>query len=217
MTNAIDSRSIAALNATTKSSGSGTLDQTSFLKLMTTQLQTQDPFEPMDNTQMVAQMAQFSSVAGISEMNASLKSIAAKLDAGRVGDAAAWIGKSALIAGDFVNRGTDGTYAGQVTLDAPADRLTIDLLDGAGLIVHSETLGKSEGTTTFKWDGNGEGGTATGPLRVRVTAKNKSATVATTTNIWTPITAVQSPAGGSAQRLVTPNGLIAPEAAIRLG
>ncbi|MDB5701120.1 MAG: flagellar hook capping protein [Sphingomonadales bacterium] len=217
MTSPISTTSIAGLNAATKASGNGALDQTSFLKLMTTQLQTQDPFAPMDNTQMVAQMAQFSSVAGISEMNASLKAIAAKLDTGRVGDAAGWIGKSALIAGDFVNRGTDGSYTGQVNLDASADRVTIDMLDTNGLIVHSETLGKSEGTVTFRWDGNGDAGPASGPLRVRVTAKNGSTTVATTTNVWTPITAVQSPAGGSAQRLVTPNGLIAPDAAIRLG
>jgi flagellar basal-body rod modification protein FlgD len=42
---------------------------------MSTQLQQQDPFDPVDNQAMVAQMAQFSSVAGISEMNVSLKSI----------------------------------------------------------------------------------------------------------------------------------------------
>ncbi|MBK7283543.1 MAG: flagellar hook capping protein [Sphingomonadales bacterium] len=52
------------------------LDETAFLRLMTTQLKEQDPFNPVDNTAMVAQMAQFSSVAGISEMNASLKGIA---------------------------------------------------------------------------------------------------------------------------------------------
>ena len=52
------------------------LDQTAFLRLMTTQLQEQDPVDPVDNQAMVAQMAQFSSVAGISEMNTSLKSIA---------------------------------------------------------------------------------------------------------------------------------------------
>ena len=58
------------------SSGEDTLDQTDFLRLMTTQLKYQDPTAPADNQQMVAQMAQFSSVAGISEMNSSLKSIA---------------------------------------------------------------------------------------------------------------------------------------------
>ena len=52
------------------------LNQTDFLRLMTTQLKEQDPFNPVDNQAMVAQMAQFSSVAGISEMNSSLKAIA---------------------------------------------------------------------------------------------------------------------------------------------
>jgi flagellar basal-body rod modification protein FlgD len=77
----IETNSISALNATSKARGSATLDQTSFLKLMTTQLQTQDPFAPQDSTQMVAQMAQFSQVSGNAEMNTTLKSIATKLDA----------------------------------------------------------------------------------------------------------------------------------------
>lgn len=51
------------------------LGQTDFLRLMSTQLQQQDPFNPVDNQAMVAQMAQFSSVSGISEMNVSLKGI----------------------------------------------------------------------------------------------------------------------------------------------
>ena len=52
------------------------LGQNDFLRLMTTQLSAQDPFDPVDNQAMVAQMAQFSSVTGISEMNISLQSIA---------------------------------------------------------------------------------------------------------------------------------------------
>jgi flagellar basal-body rod modification protein FlgD len=57
------------------------LGQTDFLRLMTTQLKEQDPFNPVDNQAMVAQMAQFSSVTGISEMNVSLKSIAEQISA----------------------------------------------------------------------------------------------------------------------------------------
>jgi flagellar hook assembly protein FlgD len=68
------------------------LNQTDFLRLMTTQLREQDPFNPVDNQAMVAQMAQFSSVAGISEMNSSLKSISSQAQAAaaaRAQDAAA--------------------------------------------------------------------------------------------------------------------------------
>ena len=57
------------------------LGQTDFLRLMTTQLKEQDPFSPVDNQAMVAQMAQFSSVAGISEMNVALKSISEQMGA----------------------------------------------------------------------------------------------------------------------------------------
>ena len=52
------------------------LGESDFLSLMTTQLQQQDPFEPVDNKEMIAQMAQFSSLAGISQMNDTLSSIA---------------------------------------------------------------------------------------------------------------------------------------------
>ena len=51
------------------------LGQSDFLKLMTTQLQNQDPFAPMDNGDFIAQMAQFSTVTGIQEMNGSLGKI----------------------------------------------------------------------------------------------------------------------------------------------
>jgi flagellar basal-body rod modification protein FlgD len=61
--------------------GERQLGQTDFLRLMSTQLQQQDPFDPVDNQAMVAQMAQFSSVAGISEMNVSLRGIADQIAA----------------------------------------------------------------------------------------------------------------------------------------
>ncbi len=55
------------------------LGQTDFLRLMTAQLKEQDPFAPVDNQQMVAQMAQMSSSTGIAEMNVSLKAIAEQI------------------------------------------------------------------------------------------------------------------------------------------
>ena len=58
-----------------------TLDQSDFLALMSAQLKNQDPTKPVDNTEYVAQMAQFSTVNGIAESNKALNNIAAKLDA----------------------------------------------------------------------------------------------------------------------------------------
>ncbi len=55
------------------------LGQSDFLRLMTAQLVQQDPFNPIDNQEMVAQMAQFSSLAGISETNTALQQISEQL------------------------------------------------------------------------------------------------------------------------------------------
>ena len=57
------------------------MDQSDFLRLMTAQLSQQDPFNPVDNQQMVAQMAQFSSLAGVSETNTTLQKISEQLTA----------------------------------------------------------------------------------------------------------------------------------------
>jgi len=60
--------------------GMDSLGQADFLKLLTVQLQQQDPFEPVDNQEMLAQMAQFSSLGGINDTNALLETISSKLD-----------------------------------------------------------------------------------------------------------------------------------------
>ena len=57
------------------------LGQADFVRLLTVQMQQQDPFDPVDNKDMLAQMAQFSSLAGIDDVNSTLKQISAKLDA----------------------------------------------------------------------------------------------------------------------------------------
>lgn len=56
------------------------LGQGDFLRLMVAQLQQQDPFDPVDNKDMLAQMAQFSALAGSTETNATLSQIVARLD-----------------------------------------------------------------------------------------------------------------------------------------
>ncbi len=71
----------AAAPAPSSRGGLGSLGQGDFLKLMTVQMQHQDPFDPVDQKEMLAQMAQFSSLAGTAEMGETLKVIASKLDA----------------------------------------------------------------------------------------------------------------------------------------
>lgn len=75
---------LAALNApgtVKQQSAMGNLDQGDFLRLLTVQLRQQDPLEPVDNKDMLAQLAQFSALAGSTTTNARLSEISEKLDA----------------------------------------------------------------------------------------------------------------------------------------
>lgn len=209
----------ATAATTTTSSAASMMDQNDFLRLMTTQLTTQDPFNPVDNTQMVAQMAQFSQVAGIAEMNKSLQAIVASLGGNRLADAASWIGRSMLVESDVATPLRDGTYAGEIELADDADQVTISFVDENGAIVHSTDLGaRTKGNLSFAWDGKNEAGEsiAGGPLRLVVSARSGTETVTPPTATWTSIGGIQSPANGGASRLVTGLGLLPPEAAIRL-
>jgi flagellar basal-body rod modification protein FlgD len=196
----------------------GSMDQSDFLRLMTTQLTTQDPFNPVDNTQMVAQMAQFSQVAGIAEMNASLKALVDGAGSSRLGDMSGWIGRSVLVESDSAAALPDGSYAGEIALPANADQLTLSLIAPDGSIAHSEDLGSPDaGSVPFSWDGKGPAGEAVpGPLKIVVTARAGGDTVQTATAAWTRVGGIQSPANGAATRLLTPLGAVAPDAAIRL-
>ena len=203
----------------TETKPAGAMDQKDFLRLMTTQLTTQDPFNPVDNTQMVAQMAQFSQVAGIAEMNKSLANIAASLNSGRLTDAASWIGRSMLVDSDTAVPLRDGSYGVEIALPKNADQLDVSLVDENGAVVHSQALGPQKaGMVSFSWNGKDAAGNvkATGPLRVIVNAVGGGEQVNAGTATWTGIAGIQSPANGGATKLVTGLGLLSPEAAIRL-
>ena len=66
--------------ATTSGKGMDDLGQNDFFRLLTVQIQQQDPFDPVDNKEMLAQMAQFSSLAGIGDVNSTLEAMSEKLD-----------------------------------------------------------------------------------------------------------------------------------------
>ena len=201
------------------SSSNQTIDQSGFLKLLTTQLKTQDPTEPTDNTQMVQQMATFSQVAGITEMNASLKSMLSDVSASRFGDASGWIGRAALISGNVATQASNGAYAGQITLPDDAKNVTLSLVNSAGQTVYTQDLGaKSAGNVSWSWDGKDKDGNATtdGALQVVVTGSTTAGKSLNPTNsTWNEIQSVQSPATGTT-KLITGLGSIDPTDVLQL-
>jgi len=187
-------------SAKVSASASTTLGQSDFLKLMTAQMQNQDPFNPVDNTQMVAQMAQFSSLAGISEMSTTLKAIQDKLGATTASDAMAYIGKTVLTAGDTAYGRTTGGLSGAIELGAASSKTIVTVANANGQVLKQFDLGaQAAGTVQYEWDGKTEAGedAGSGPFTVSVAAQNNGKSVAATNLVWAPVQSVSTTSGAA--------------------
>lgn len=130
-----------------------TLGQQDFLKLMTTQLQNQDPFAPMENGDFIAQMAQFSTVSGIKEVNDTLGGLTGEYEKARVATAASLLGHSVLIPGNIVRPDANGEIHGVLDLPQASSFTTLNFTDPvSGELVHTQTLGAlPSGLNGFSW------------------------------------------------------------------
>lgn len=135
-----------------KRADGGALGQEDFLKLMTTQLQNQDPFAPMENADFIAQMAQFSTVTGITDMGQSLKGISNQLSEFRIATATNMLGNSVLVPGTRAYPDGDGAVHGVIDLPAASGTTNVVFTSQNGDILHVEELGaQPSGLAGFSW------------------------------------------------------------------
>jgi len=145
--------------------------QQRFLKLLTVQLQNQDPTSPMDNSQLTTQLAQLSTVSGISQLNTTLTALMSNLGTSQSLQAANMIGHSVLAPGNNVTLTSDTTTATDgtstttqkaifgVQLAGNADSVKVTIRDSAGNVVHSLDLGaQTAGTLPIIWNGATDAG-----------------------------------------------------------
>ncbi len=130
------------------------LGQEDFLKLMTTQLQNQDPFAPMENGDFIAQMAQFSTVTGITEMGESLKSLSSQLGEFRIATATNMLGHSVLVPGNKARPDGQGEIHGVIDLPQASSATSVVFSDSSGEVLHNIELGaQPSGLVGFSWTG----------------------------------------------------------------
>ena len=124
------------------SKGSESLGQKDFLTLLTAQLKNQDPLKPLENTEFLGQMAQFSTVAGIDRLNETLGGQGAGLREARMAMATGMLGHSVLVQTPLARADAEGAVRGAVDLTEPAQALIVTYADAAsGALLHSQTLG----------------------------------------------------------------------------
>ncbi|MBN3003174.1 flagellar basal-body rod modification protein FlgD [Chromobacterium alkanivorans] len=134
--------------------------QSTFLKLFVAQMRSQDPMNPMDNSQMTAQMAQISQVGGIQQLNQSMQALIGAQAASQSLMASSMIGKKVLVAGSDLPKPPDGgTSPAGVLLNGPAQTVKVSVKDANGNVVRTMTIDKPvAGVNTFSWDGKNDKG-----------------------------------------------------------
>lgn len=150
-----------------------TTDTQSFLKLLTAQLTNQDPLQPVDPTQWVTQLAQFSSVEQQVSSNNMLTQVLGELRIGSDRADMGYIGRTVEIVSDQVGV-KNGLLDASYTVPADASTVDVRLLDSAGNLVHSFTADSSAGTHALTWNGVKADGSiaADGTYTLAVEARN---------------------------------------------
>jgi flagellar basal-body rod modification protein FlgD len=173
---------VSAIGAATSStsglysSGSKTLGKDDFLKLLVTQLQNQDPMNPTDSTEFVAQLAQFSSLEQLSNVNENLKVVQLFEQSINNAQAVNFVGKTVKASGSMFELGTGETHEIQYQLGEDADTVYVSIYNSSGEIVKKIEMDKmTAGKQSVVWDGKDENGNAApaGTYSFSLQAKNK--------------------------------------------
>jgi len=155
----IQSAAAATKEATTTKNDASQLGENDFLKLLTTQLQQQDPTQPMSNTEMVAQLAQFSALEQMTNVNDTLTKMLTGQGTALETASADMVGKTAVFTTDEVSLTAGKAATVTANLSQAATNVTLTIQDSSGTTVR--TIGEgacASGDNTFSWDGKDDNG-----------------------------------------------------------
>jgi flagellar basal-body rod modification protein FlgD len=193
---------------------SGILDKDDFLKLLIMQLRHQDPLSPLEGTEFAAQLAHFSSVEQLSNINTNLlHSIDANFILSQsINNAlsATFIGQEVRAATNMFQYSDGENVSLGYTLKSPAGGVTVNIYDEAGnhvRTIQADASALNQGDNTLIWDGRNDGGKKVGDGRYTFTVEAKSvegAGIASAPFIFGTVTGVRFKENGT---FFTVNGL----------
>ncbi|MGN0916490.1 MAG: flagellar hook assembly protein FlgD [Succinivibrio sp.] len=176
------SRIASDQTAASQTKSNSSLDQADFLKLLTTQLQNQDPTSPVDNNQMVSTMSQLSVVENLTNISSNMDSIIDSVNSSSALSASSLVGRSVLV--DSKTAFFDGVNAitAKISAGDGASNMKVNITDYNGSVVATYECGNGlDGDIDFSWDGvkNEETGEKFDPGRytITVTAEQNGETV----------------------------------------
>lgn len=129
------------------------LGKDAFLQLLVAQMKYQDPMEPAENSEFVAQLAQYSSLEQLIDVNGNLESNAGISQKTNNSLVASYIGKEVSVFGNYLKVEDSQTTTGGINV-SNADDINIRIIDSRGNTIDTIELGdKKVGTHYFEWDG----------------------------------------------------------------
>ena len=142
------------VNANSEIDAEQQLSQEDFFSLLSQQLAYQDPFSPVDNSEMIAQMASFTTAEGIATMGSEFAGIKEVLNSSQALEASSLVGKKVLIPSDQAYLTEGDTASGSLTTTTGAYNASVSITDKTGNIIRTLTLGDvGAGNQRFDWDG----------------------------------------------------------------
>ena len=184
------------------------LGQDEFLTLMLTQLKHQDPFQPMENGEFIGQLAQFSTVSGIEQMQVALEDLSGSFVSNQTLEATRLVGKEVLIESDTVFLDENNDINGRFQLDAASGDVQLTVLDQTGAAVNQIALGEHPaGRHDFTWNGMDKNNNRlpAGAYSVQVTSRIGDTYGAASTLVGRQVESVEFSNAGSAE-INTSNG-----------
>jgi len=136
------------------------LKQEDFFALLSQQLSMQDPFKPVDNDQMIAQMASFSTVDGISNLNDEILNLNTVMSSSQALQASGLVGRKVLIPSDTGAISTESPeIKGVISTPSAIETITVKIEDESGQLIKSFNVdGSKGGNVDVTWDGLGKDG-----------------------------------------------------------
>jgi flagellar basal-body rod modification protein FlgD len=183
MTTSVNTNTTQTSTANSSSSTSNAMSQLSgnlntFLTLLTTQLQNQDPLSPMDSTQFTQQLVEYSQVEQQINTNTNLQSLISLQQSGAGAAAVGYLGKEVTVTNGSAAL-TNGEATWNYTLGTSAASTTLTVTNASGQTVYTGSGSTSSGSSTFNWNGEDNNGNqlpdGTYTLAVSATASDGSA------------------------------------------
>ena len=184
---------------TSSATGGTTLNQEDFLTILVAQLENQDPLDPQDSAEFIAQMAQFSTLEQQIQTNENLETLIAS--AGNTESYAAFqlLGTEIVAESDSFSLAGDSVELG-FTLEEGAEEVQIAIYDADQCLVATLQLGDTEiGTSFVSWDGSGDDGSqlTSGDYSFSVSAVDDGTEVGATSLVRAGVTQVSLESSGS--------------------